>query len=56
MIQMIDPFCNPTGSVAKHISSVGLKDSHMTDSVILLGMALAMSEVGGLRKLLFHHS
>lgn len=39
MIQTIDPFCNPTGSVAKHISSIGLKiHIIMNDSDILLGI------------------
>ena len=39
MIQMRDPFCNPIGSVAKHIASIGLKiHIIMNDSDILLGI------------------
>ena len=48
MIQMIDPFRNPTGSVAKHISSIGLKiHIIMNDSDIL-------SKVGSYHSSPFH--
>ena len=50
---MIDPFYNPTGSVAKHISSVGLK-INIWPIVIFCWEYFAMSEVGSLRKLLFY--
>ena len=54
MIQKIGPFCNLTGSVAKHIASVGLK-IHMWSTQLFYWEYLALLNVHSFRNLLLHH-
>ena len=53
-IQKIGPFCNPTGPVAKHIVSVGLK-IHIWSTQLFYWQYLALLNVDSFRNLLVQH-